>query len=90
MLNTSLIKSFTDMRLDPSGLSKLASELGPVYILHRNKPRSVLLDVLEYERIVEELQDHRDSLWLRDNEEKFKQIKGIKSEDMRAKYNLTA
>lgn len=90
MLNTTLIKSFTDMRLDPAGLSKLASDYGPVYILHRNNPKSVLIDVLEYERMVEELQDSRDSLWLKENEEKFKKAKAIKSQDLREKYNLQA
>lgn len=88
MLNTTLIKSFTDLRLDPAGLSKLATDYGPVYILHRNNPKSVLIDVLEYERMVEELQDGRDSLWLKENEARFKKANALTSQDLRAKYNL--
>ena len=88
MLNTKLIKSFTDLRLDPAGMARLASDYGPVYILNRNNPTSVLVDVAEYESMVEEIQDARDSLWLKQNEKKFKKTKGITDQQLRAKYNL--
>lgn len=88
MLNTKLIKSFTDLRLDPAGMARLASEHGPVYILNRNNPTSVLIDVTEYEAMVEELQDARDGLWLKQNEQKFRQSKGLTDQEVRDKYNL--
>lgn len=88
MLNTNSIKSFTDLRLNPALMAQQATDIGPIYILNRNKPVSVLMDVNEYERIMEELQDARDSRWLKQNEAKFKKAKGITSQDLRTKYNL--
>lgn len=88
MLNTKSIKSFTDLRLDPAALSKQASEEGPVYILNRNKPVSVLVDVHEFEGMLEELQDVRDSLWLRDNEDVLVKAKGMSAEELKKKYNI--
>lgn len=88
MLNTRLIKSYTDLRLDPAQIVKLASDHGPVYIFNRNNPTSVLLDVYEYERMVEELQDARDSRELKNNEPKYLNAKGLTSKQIRAKYDL--
>lgn len=88
MLNSQSLKSFTDLRLDPAGVSALASQSGPVYILNRNRPVSVLLDVTSYEQMLEELQDMRDSLWLAKNESKLKMTKGKTSEEIAQKYNL--
>lgn len=51
MLNRNLVKSLTDLRADPAGISKLAQEEGPVYIFNRNKPISVVLDVKDYEEL---------------------------------------
>lgn len=54
------LKSLTDLRTNPLLVSQLASNEGPVYILNRNKPISVILDVQEYEDLLDELQDARD------------------------------
>lgn len=88
MLNSNSIKSFTDMRLNPGMLAQLASDTGPVYILNRNKPVSVLIDVNEYESMMEELQDSRDSLWLKENEGNLLNAKGITASDLAKKYKL--
>lgn len=88
MLNTQTIKSFTDMRHNPAGLAHQASEFGPIYILNRNKPVSVLLDVMEYEALMEELLDSRDSLWLAENENRFKKLDGLTAKEVAKKYNL--
>lgn len=90
MLNTRLIKSYTDLRLDPAQIVKLASNHGPVYIFNRNNPTSVLIDVYEYERMVEELQDARDSRELKNNESKYLNAKGLTSKQIRTKYNLVS
>jgi len=90
MLNTQSIKSFTDLRLNPALITQQATDFGPVYILNRNKPVSVLMDVLEYENIMDELKDSRDSLWLKKNEVKFRKAKGITSQNLRQKYNLNS
>lgn len=60
MLSTQL-KSLTDLRTNPLLISQLASDQGPVYILNRNKPISVILDVQEYENLLDQLQDARDA-----------------------------
>lgn len=88
MLNTKSIKSFTDLRLNPAMLARQASTTGPIYILNRNKPVSVLMDVNEYENLMEEIQDSRDSLWLRDNEKAFLNTSGISATDLAKRYKL--
>lgn len=88
MFSSQSLRSFTDLRLDPAGVSTLASQSGPVYILNRNRPVSVLMDVVKYEQMLEELQDSRDSLWLAKNETKFKKMKG-KTADEISSYILT-
>lgn len=59
MLSTNL-KSITDLRLDPFAITQLAKNAGPVYILNRNKPVGVMLDVKEYEQLLDRLQDALD------------------------------
>ena len=59
MLSTNL-KSITDLRLDPFAVTQLAKDEGPVYILNRNKPVGVMLDVKEYELMIDQLQDSID------------------------------
>lgn len=89
MLNTQSIKSFTDLRTNPAGLAQLAVDSGPIYILNRNRPVSVLIDVLQYEQIMEELQDSRDSQWLAKKENSFKKAKGLTSKQIAEKYSLS-
>lgn len=88
MLNTQSIKSFTDLRTDPAGVAQLAVDSGPIYILNRNRPISVLLDVSHYEQLIEELQDARDSRWLAKKEASFKKAKGLTSKQIAEKYHL--
>ena len=64
MLSTQL-KSLTDLRSNPLLVSQLARDEGPVYILNRNKPVSVMLDVAEYEDLLDKLQDAIDVLEIR-------------------------
>lgn len=59
MLSTNL-KSITDLRLDPFGITQLAKTDGPVYILNRNKPVSVVMDVKEYELLMDQIQNAQD------------------------------
>lgn len=88
MLNTQSIKSFTDLRTDPAGVAQLAVDSGPIYILNRNRPISVLLDVSQYELLIEELQDARDSRWLAKKEAALKKTKGLTSKQITEKYHL--
>lgn len=60
MLSTQL-RSITDLRLNPLLISRLASDEGPVYILNRNKPVSVMIDVEEYEELLNQFQDAKDA-----------------------------
>lgn len=85
---SSQLKSLTDLRSNPLFISQLAKDEGPIYILNRNKPVSVLLDVMEYEALMEELLDSRDSLWLAGNENRFKKLKGLTAKEIAKRYNL--
>ena len=61
MLSTQL-KSITDLRANPLLISQIASDTGPVYILNRNKPVSILMGVAEYENMLDLLQDSKDAV----------------------------
>ena len=60
MLSTQL-RSITDLRSNPLLISRLASDEGPIYILNRNKPVSVMMDVADYEELLDQLQDTKDA-----------------------------
>ncbi len=72
---SSQLKSLTDLRSNPLLVSQLAKDEGPVYILNRNKPISVILDVAEYEELLDRLQDALDVLEIKELK------KAVKSED---------
>lgn len=76
MLNLQLIKSLTDLRLNPTSIAFLAQKTKePVYIFNRNKPISVLLDVKSYEELIENLEDALDALEMREFEKRPKNKK---------------
>lgn len=60
MLSTQL-KSITDLRANPLLISQMASDTGPVYILNRNKPVSILMGVEQYEEMLNLIQDSKDA-----------------------------
>lgn len=75
MLSTQL-KSITDLRANPLLISQMASDTGPVYILNRNKPVSILMGVEQYEEMLNLLQDSKDA-------DEIKELKKItKSSDL--------
>lgn len=71
MLSTQL-KSLTDLRSDPLTITQLAKDEGPIYILNRNKPVGVILDVSEYEEIMDRLQDALDIVEIKQKKKKAK------------------
>lgn len=82
MLNTKYIKSITDLRLDPTKITRLASQSdNPVYIFNRGKPVSVLLDVKLYEDMVEKLEDALDAAEMKVFEKNSKSKKDWISHD---------
>lgn len=86
---SSQLKSLTDLRSNPLLVSQLASTDGPVYILNRNKPISVLLDVKEYEALLNRLEDALDALYMKSYEKSLKNKKGwLTLEEVTKKYDL--
>lgn len=89
MLNTQTIKSLTDLRLNPMAISQLARDEGPVYILNRNKPISVIIDIQEFESLIDRLEDAWDALYMRTYEKNLKNKKSwLTLEDVAKKYDL--
>lgn len=87
MLSTQL-KSLTDLRTNPLLVSQLASNEGPVYILNRNKPISVLLDVTEYENLLDRLQDALDVLEIKELKKTAKPEDFVPWEEVKKKLGL--
>lgn len=61
MLNTQTIKSLTDLRSNPSAVIALAKQMGPVYIFNRSKPMGVLIDIEEYDDLIDRFEDALDA-----------------------------
>ena len=76
MLSTRL-KSLTDLRSNPLLVSQIAKDEGAVYILNRNRPVSVMMDVVEYEELMDRLEDAIDALWMKEHEKNKKQGKPL-------------
>lgn len=73
MLNTNLIKSLTELRLDPARVIEVAQKTdNPVYIFNRGKPISVILDIKVYEELVDKLEDALDTVEMKKFEKKAK------------------
>lgn len=71
MLNSQYIRNLTDLRMDPAKVTDLAtSSDNPIYIFNRSKPVSVLLNVRQYEELVEKLEDALDALEMKEFEKK--------------------
>lgn len=81
MLSTNL-KSITDLRLDPFAITQLAKDEGPVYILNRNKPVGVMLDVKEYEQLLDQLQDTLDVAEIKARKKIFKATDFVSHDDL--------
>ena len=89
MLNTQTIKSLTDLRSNPLLVSQLARDEGPVYILNRNKPISVIIDIQEFESLIDHLEDAWDALYMRTYEKRLKNKKSwLTLEEVAKKYDL--
>ena len=79
------VKTITDMREDALGLLDLVKKQRVTYIFHRSKPKAVMLDVDEFVRIQELLEDYYDELEARQLE-KEPRGKGIPIKDVIEKY----
>lgn len=56
-------KTISDMRLDPIGLLKtVENNDGPQYLFYRTVPKAVLLNISQFEKLVELAEDYLDSL----------------------------
>ncbi|PIP63339.1 hypothetical protein CO165_04665 [Candidatus Roizmanbacteria bacterium CG_4_9_14_3_um_filter_33_18] len=55
------VKTITDMREDALGLLDLVKKNGIAYIFNRSEPKAVMVDIDEFVRIQELLEDYFDS-----------------------------
>lgn len=57
------VKTITDMRERTLELLREVKRVrGPLYIFHRSQPKAVLIDIEEYEKLRDWLEDYFDSL----------------------------
>ncbi len=88
MITAQTIKGMTDLRADPVGVAQLAKTHGPVYILNRSTPTSVLLDVVDYEELMDRLQDAEDALEIVNTKSTIKQSDFISHGNLIKKLGL--
>lgn len=70
MLNPKSIKSISDLREDPLGVIKTAEALGePVCVVHRGTPVGMIMDLAEYSRFAQILEDYHDATLIKETME---------------------
>lgn len=79
------VKTITDMREDALGLLDLVKKNGIAYIFNRSEPKAVMMDIDEFVRIQELLEDYFD-LQEAVKLEKESRGKGIPIEDIMKEY----
>lgn len=88
MITAQTIKGMTELRANPLKIAQLAKSQGPVYILNRSLPTSVLLDVTDYENMVDRLQDTQDALEILKTKSTTKKTDFISHEKLVKKLGL--
>lgn len=88
--NKANVKTVTDMRQDPVGLLESVHDSdGPQYIFYRSSPQAVLLDLENYQKLLDLSEDYLDSLTAQEYEkENKKRIGWITSKKLRQKLGL--
>lgn len=88
--NESNVKTVTDMRQDPVGLLKSVRQSdGPQYIFYRSSPQAVLLDLENYQKLLDLSENYLDSLTAQEYEkENKKKVGWITSQKLRQKLGL--
>lgn len=84
-------KTVSDMRQDPIGLLKsVEKSQGPNYIFYRSTPKAVILNIKEYQELLEALEDYQDSLIAQQYEKEDKtKIKWLTAKEMRRQLGLS-
>lgn len=80
-------KTVTDLRERAVEMLDQAKKAGPTFILHRSKPKAVMLSIEEYSNMMEMLEDYFDTLKAKTLEEE-EEKGGISLEQLIKKYNL--
>lgn len=80
-------KTVTDLRERAVEMLNQTKKLGPTFILHRSKPKAVMLSIEEYSNMMEMLEDYFDAIKARALEEEGEKS-GIGLDQLIKKYNL--
>lgn len=80
-------KTVTDLREKAVEMLEQVKKMGPTFILHRSKPRAVMLSIEEYSNMMEMLEDYFDALKAKDLEEDGEKG-GISLDQLIKKYQL--
>lgn len=81
-------KTITDLREKALELLKQVGKSGPTFILHRSKPKAVMLSIDEYVNLLEMLEDYMDSDKAKELEEN-PETGGFTLEEMAKKYKIS-
>lgn len=81
-------KTVTDLRERAVEMLEQTKKIGPTFILHRSKPKAVMLSIEEYSNMMEMLEDYFDALKAKELEEEG-EVGGISLDQLIRKYNLT-
>lgn len=84
------VRTITDMRERALKLlQEVRSVRGPLYIFHRSKPKAVLLDIKEYQKLRDWIEDYFDSLKAKEYEKvNKKKIKWLSLDKLRKELGL--
>ncbi|MBI2596514.1 type II toxin-antitoxin system Phd/YefM family antitoxin [Candidatus Daviesbacteria bacterium] len=85
--NAQNTKSVTDLRERAIPLLNQLKKGGPTFIMHRNKPKAVMLSIDEYANLLDMVEDYFDNQTAKELEEN-REKGGITLEEMAKKYKL--
>lgn len=80
-------KTVTDLREKAVEMLNQAKKVGPTFILHRSRPKAVMLSIEEYANMMEMLEDYFDTLKAKELEDE-RAKGGISLDQLIKKYNL--
>jgi PHD/YefM family antitoxin component YafN of YafNO toxin-antitoxin module len=91
MLNTQVIKSFTDLRSNPAAIAQLAREAGEVCIVNRSRPELIITSVADYqakEDLLDKLLDKLDAIEINQRKKTAKPSDFISHEQLMQELGL--
>lgn len=89
MIRKEQIVTITELRQDPHAAIKKSKKEFPIYLFSRSKPLGVIMDIDEFERLMERWEDFIDAMELKETVETTKEEGMVPFEKFWKKHKFT-